>query len=116
MQYYIGWHMAFLCAAISMYIGFIVVLIFNYLLNPYESKSGKKTNYNSYPVKKTVDTTGAGDTFLGAFLAARDGGADPEAALRQASAAAAIQVTRPGAADAIPTAVEVAAFLQERGA
>jgi ribokinase len=63
-----------------------------------------------------VDTTGAGDTFLGAFMAARDGGADPEAALRQASAAAAIQVTRPGAADAIPTAAEVAAFLRERGA
>ena len=62
-----------------------------------------------------VDTTGAGDTFLGAFLAARDGGAGPEAALRQASAAAAIQVTRPGAADAIPTAAEVLAFLREHG-
>jgi ribokinase len=62
-----------------------------------------------------VDTTGAGDTFLGWFLAARDGGAGPEAALRQASAAAALQVTRRGAADAIPTAAEVAAFLSERG-
>jgi ribokinase len=69
----------------------------------------------AFPVTP-VDTTGAGDTFLGAFLAARDGGADPEAALRQASAAAAIQVTRPGAADAIPTAVEIAAFMQDRGA
>jgi ribokinase len=62
-----------------------------------------------------VDTTGAGDTFLGVFLAARDGGAEPEAALRQASAAAAIQVTRPGAADAIPAGTEVAAFLAEHG-
>jgi ribokinase len=62
-----------------------------------------------------VDTTGAGDTFLGWFLAARDGGAELEAALRQAAAAAAIQVTRPGAADAIPTAAEVSAFLMERG-
>jgi ribokinase len=62
-----------------------------------------------------VDTTGAGDTFLGVFLAARDGGAGPEAALRRASAAAAIQVTRPGAADAIPSGTEVTAFLAERG-
>jgi ribokinase len=63
-----------------------------------------------------VDTTGAGDTFLGVFLAARDGGAAPAAALRQAAAAAALQVTRPGAADAIPAGPEVAAFLAERGA
>ena len=62
-----------------------------------------------------VDTTGAGDTFLGSFLAARDGGAEPKAALRQAAAAAALQVTRPGAADAIPGSDEVAAFLAERG-
>jgi ribokinase len=69
----------------------------------------------AFPVTP-VDTTGAGDTFLGAFLAARDGGAEPEAALRQAAAAAALQVTRPGAADAIPAGTEVAAFLAERGA
>ena len=68
----------------------------------------------AFPVTP-VDTTGAGDTFLGVFLAARDGGAEPEAALRQAAAAAALQVTRPGAADAIPAADEVAAFLAERG-
>ncbi len=67
----------------------------------------------AFPVTP-VDTTGAGDTFLGVFLAARDGGAAPEAALRQASAAAALQVTRPGAADAIPAGPEVAAFLAER--
>ena len=68
----------------------------------------------AFPVTP-VDTTGAGDTFLGSFLAARDGGAEPEAALRQAAAAAALQVTRPGAADAIAAADEVAAFLAERG-
>ena len=69
----------------------------------------------AFPVTP-VDTTGAGDTFLGVFLAARDGGVAPQAALRQAAAAAALQVTRPGAADAIPTEGEVAAFLAERGA
>lgn len=69
----------------------------------------------AFPVE-AVDTTGAGDTFLGAFLAALDSGAAPEACLREAAAMAAIQVTRPGAADAIPTAAEVKAFLAERGA
>lgn len=60
-----------------------------------------------------VDTTGAGDTFLGYALAGLDDGMAVEAALRRAAAAAAIQVTRPGAADAIPTAIEVDAFLDE---
>lgn len=61
-----------------------------------------------------VDTTGAGDTFLGAFLAHYAKGAVPQEAMRFASAASAIQVTRPGAADAIPDAHEIEAFLKER--
>jgi len=63
-----------------------------------------------------VDTTGAGDCFLGWFLAARDRGAGVREALVRASAAAAIQVTRPGAGDAMPTAAEVDAFIAERQA
>ncbi|MGI3184977.1 ribokinase [Nioella aestuarii] len=61
-----------------------------------------------------VDTTGAGDTFLGFALAALDARQEVEAALIRAAAAAAIQVTRPGAAEAIPTGDEVDAFLAER--
>jgi ribokinase len=61
-----------------------------------------------------VDTTGAGDTFLGYFLAATDRGRPVAQAMRMAAAAAAIQVTRPGAGEAIPTAAEVDAFLAER--
>ena len=75
---------------------------------------GKVTEVAAFPVK-AVDTTGAGDTFLGFFLAARDARAAPDAALGRAAAAAAIQVTRPGAADAIPAGPEVDAFLAERG-
>lgn len=70
---------------------------------------------------EAVDTTGAGDTFCGAFAARlaatgirRD---DPEplrALVRWASAAAAISVTRHGAAASAPTAAETAAFLAER--
>ena len=62
-----------------------------------------------------VDTTGAGDTFLGYALAGIDAGRPLEVALTRASAAAAIQVTRPGAAEAIPMGDEVDTFLAERG-
>lgn len=69
----------------------------------------------AFPVQ-AVDTTGAGDCFLGVFLAGLDTGLAAPAALRRAAAAAAISVTRPGAAEAIPTADEIAAFLAEHGA
>ena len=58
-----------------------------------------------------VDTTGAGDTFLGWFAGRRDVGDDVETALREAAAAAALQVTRPGAAAAIPTRAAVHRFV-----
>jgi ribokinase len=53
-------------------------------------------------VVKAVDTTAAGDTFTGYFLAALSSGEAVEAALHLAAKAAAICVTRPGAADSIP--------------
>lgn len=61
-----------------------------------------------------VDTTGAGDCFIGSLAAALDAGADEAGAMRYAAAAAALQVTRNGAADAMPTKAEVAAFLDSR--
>ena len=66
----------------------------------------------AFPVTP-IDTTGAGDTFLGYFLAGLDNDATAEDALSRASAASAIQITRPGAADAIPLAAEVDAFLAD---
>lgn len=59
-----------------------------------------------------VDTTGAGDTFLGAFMAAFQTG-DAQTALRHAAAASALQVTRAGAAPAIPDKAEIEAFLND---
>ncbi len=59
-----------------------------------------------------VDTTGAGDTFTGYCLYALLQGQPPENALRVGAAAAAIEVTRPGAAETIPEAWEVEEFLK----
>ena len=66
-----------------------------------------------FPVS-TVDTTAAGDTFTGYFIAGLDAGLALEEALRRAAAASAIAVTRPGAAPSIPLADEVTGFLKER--
>ncbi len=49
-----------------------------------------------------VDTTGAGDTFTGYLLAGLDRGMPMEQALRMATKAGAIMVTRQGTADVIP--------------
>ena len=59
---------------------------------------------------ETVDTTAAGDTFTGYFLAGIAGGMDVKAALQQAAKAAAIAVSRKGAAPSIPTLEETQAF------
>lgn len=61
-----------------------------------------------------VDTTGAGDTFLGCALAGLDAGLSPAEALRRASAAAALCVSREGAVAAIPARAEIDAFLESR--
>ena len=60
---------------------------------------------------KVVDTTGAGDCFVGALAARMAAGAAPVEAARYASAAAACSVERLGAAPSMPTAEDVAARL-----
>lgn len=57
---------------------------------------------------KAVDTTAAGDTFIGYFLAALSEGQGPESAMKLAAKAAAITVTRKGAAESIPFRKELA--------
>jgi ribokinase len=56
---------------------------------------------------KAVDTTGAGDCFVGALAARLAGGADIRDSLAYANAAASISVQRMGAAPSMPTAAEV---------
>ena len=62
------------------------------------------------PRVTAVDTTGAGDTFAGYVLAGLDDGAPMADAIALAIRAAALKVTRAGAADAIPTKAEAEAF------
>ena len=51
---------------------------------------------------KAVDTTAAGDTYTGYFIAGLTAGRTLRACMNEASRAAAIAVTRPGAAGSIP--------------
>lgn len=57
-----------------------------------------------------VDTTGAGDTFTGYFLAGLDRGMPVAQAIDLAMRAAALMVTRKGTADVIPDLREVQSF------
>lgn len=61
---------------------------------------------------EAVDTTGAGDTFTGFWLAGLDRGMPMEQAIGQASIAAALMVTRHGTADVIPDLLEVQEFME----
>lgn len=54
-----------------------------------------------------VDTTGAGDTFTGFFVAGLAAGLEARACMHRASSAAALCVSRPGAMDSIPLASEL---------
>ncbi|TDC25086.1 ribokinase [Streptomyces sp. 8K308] len=56
---------------------------------------------------RAVDTTAAGDTFVGALAVARGEGRPMPAALAWASAAAGLSVTRPGASSSMPSRAEI---------
>jgi ribokinase len=66
------------------------------------------------PKVKVVDTVGAGDVFCGALADALARGIDLVNAVRWATHAAALAVTRPGAQGGLPTASAVTALLEGR--
>lgn len=68
---------------------------------------GKEKVFQDIFKVKAVDTTAAGDTFSGFFLAKIIEGAGVAEALRTAAKASSIAVSRPGAAPSIPTMEEV---------
>ena len=68
------------------------------------------------PKVDAVDTTGAGDTFLGFLLAALTQQQSMREAMQLALHAAALQVTRKGTADAIPSLAQVKEFIANQPA
>ncbi|RME17221.1 MAG: ribokinase [Alphaproteobacteria bacterium] len=75
-----------------------------------DTKAGTVLGIPAFEVEP-VDTTAAGDCFIGHLVASLDKGYRREEAMRRAAAASAIKVTRHGAAEAIPTEAEIDTFL-----
>jgi ribokinase len=73
-------------------------------------KAGGQRWHCAAPRVTAVDTTAAGDTFIGFLLAEVLRGTTETAAVAAACRAAALSVTRPGAMDSIPRPEDVAAF------
>ena len=71
---------------------------------------GQRFEHFPAPVVKAVDTTAAGDTFVGGFAAALAAGQDEVQAIRFGQVAAALSVTRAGAQPSIPALSDVQAF------
>ncbi len=75
--------------------------------------AGRSEFVPAFSAGKVIDTTGAGDAFLGGFATALSEGRDPVEAVRFGCATAAIAVTRLGTAPAMPTRAEIDALLSK---
>jgi ribokinase len=72
--------------------------------------NGQSVEHFPAPKVKAVDTTAAGDTFVGGFAAALASGKSEAEAIRFGQVAAAFSVTRAGAQPSIPSLSDVQAF------
>jgi ribokinase len=70
-------------------------------------KDGEQLARAAAPTVTAVDSVGAGDTFVAAFVVGLVEGRQPGEALQRACLAAALTVTREGAQTAMPTAAQV---------
>ena len=78
----------------------------------YFDKNNDVNKYEAYKVK-AVDTTAAGDSFIGAFAMKICECGDTGEAIKYATAVSAIVVTRQGAQSSIPTKDEIEDFLRK---
>lgn len=76
------------------------------------AEQGKMFKVSALPVKP-VDTTGAGDAFVGIFAAMLDNGLDTRQAARYAAAGAGLACLKIGAQEALPTLKEIEARVEE---
>jgi ribokinase len=76
-------------------------------------KKDETINVPAFSVE-ALDTTAAGDTFIGYFLSAYSNYSDSKTALIRACAASALTVTKVGAAQSIPSTEEVNRFLAKQ--
>jgi ribokinase len=74
------------------------------------NRQGSNT-YKAYKVK-AVDTTAAGDSFIGALAAAISDGKSLKDAITFATAVGALTVTKEGAQSSLPLRAEVAEFME----
>ena len=75
-----------------------------------DGSGNTQTFYHTAPKVQAIDTTAAGDCFVGAFTVALIEGKNPEDALKFAIYASALKVTKFGAQSGLPTRAEVETF------
>lgn len=78
-------------------------------------KDGKMFEYTAEKVK-AVDTTAAGDSFIGSLAYSISNGKKLEDSIPDASIVAALTVTKPGAQSSIPTKSEFDTYINSKGA
>lgn len=80
------------------------------------AQDGKFTHFPPFAVLDVVDTTAAGDAFVGGLAAAIAGGDPVETAIPWGNAAGALAITRAGAQPSLPTRQEVMILLSQAAA
>jgi ribokinase len=75
-------------------------------------RSGERVQYEDIIPIKVVDTTAAGDSFIGGLCTKLCEGAEISEAVKYATAVSTLTVSRAGASVSIPTCDEVKAFLE----